>query len=583
MNIGYIIDYKTSKSKVSISMLATANNEYYTEDEIVKYGLATEDEVKAAKEAGTPLEFVKAYKIVPVANNVRDMEKQFFKSEEALVNYLKQTDIELKNAAINGDKLAISYKNSEGKLIKFASLKRFIQEGYKGIYPVVIVSEVYNTLGDHLGYRVITSKTGKVNLVTKDKLLEYCENQIVKALVVEKYRDLTAIKDLFKPIQNAKMSISRVKLYSMLKKVTKDNISLYNSVKEILDKYLTEANDIEASYISCYSTLNPFPKEFIVADTNKYAKTLNSIEKELNKPTILSTITTKDVEDSYAEDAEFTEAIKDTIRNCIKARKAYKAKSSEGIKEPLIDEIKKVLYTEVMTPQDAKGEAKLSKVIASEQKKLDENIKEYSNLQEERNKLKISFFAKDSDNSEAARLEEIDVQLKSLEGVMTSERLNIRRAKAEKALLKIKFKPANKLTAGKKKIITDAQMAGLDSHFLGLLNNPMLSEYRMKALVELKHNGYEAEYLASPDWTLEQFNYLYATLNAGIPIEPLINFNYNTYIMTLIRKAVSEGVDPTTFANPTYSTTQMNDLYQIEKDKLWCDDLEVIEGTKFIR
>ena len=139
------------------------------------------------------------------------------------------------------------------------------------------------------------------------------------------------------------------------------------------------------------------------------------------------------------------------------------------------------------------------------------------------------------------------------------------------------------MSKAQKEILNDAKDSGLPAYFLGLLNNPRLSEYRMRVLVDLKKDGKQVDYLTDPDWTLEQFNYLYVTLLSGVPMEPFINFNYSPYVMSLIGKAIEIGINPSEFANPENTTSQINDAYNIAKEKLWCSDLAIIEGTKFVR
>ena len=437
--IAYIIDYKSDKTKVKIGMLATKGNVYYTDEEAIKYGLATKEEIEASKKSGTPMEFVKEYKIEKVANNTKDLAHQFFKSEDAFVQYVTQNNIDIKNAAVVDGKIKTSVKAADGRVIKYASLKRFDQDGYKGLYPLVVVSEVYNVFGVHLGYRIITSRTGKVILVTKEKLIEYSEKQIIKALLVEKNRELKEIKDLFKPIQNAKMILSRQSLYKVLLQATNGDTHTYEEVKSIIDKHLTAANDIESSYIACYSVLNPFPREYIPVKDNKYTvdtmkkidKHIKSVSNSLKSYAILE----DDVLNAFENSNEFTEQVKNTIKTCIKARKAYKAKTADGIPEPTIDEIRKVLLSDVRgSTVDKAKEAKLDKVISSEQKKLDAKIEKYGNLLEDRSKLKIKLHTAETEGVEAS-LVDIDNNLYTLEQEMVIERLSINRAKAEKALL----------------------------------------------------------------------------------------------------------------------------------------------------
>lgn len=593
-NIGYIIDYKEAKGKKTISMFATENNEYYTESEIIEYKLATKEEINAAKQAGTPLEFVKAYNMQLPANNTRDLAKQFFKSEEAFVSYMMNSDIQLKNAAIVNGKLALSVKTPDGKTIKFASLKRFNQPGYKGVYPIVIVSEVYNTLGTLIGYRIFTTRNGKVNLVTKEKLIEYCDTQIIKALLVEKNRNLSEITDLFKPIQNAKYIVSRTGLNNTLNRLVNGDADKYAVVNSILNNYLTNANDIEESYLACYSVQNPFPREYISIADNKYTKDIvNKVKKHANSAdTLLSEKIEKGIVDSYSDEAnEFNENVKNAIREVIMARKAFNAKSKVGITRPTIKEVKKFIDANFLSEKLESNKesllAKCQKVIDTESRKVEEKAGKYSELLEERAKIKLKILEDDTTEADVQTLNkqimELDKQMADLESVMSVLHLKINRAKAEKRILNITYAPKNQLSKEQTAVLTEAKNAGVDMGFLTSIANPRLTVFRMQRLIDLKSKGLPAEYLASPDWTVEQFNYLSTVMELGTNIEPLMNFEYNTYTMVLILKAIDEGIDPSSFADPSRTTSEIHDAYNIAHDRIWTQDLEIIEGTKYVR
>lgn len=626
--IAYIIDYKSDKTKVKIGMLATKGNVYYTDEEAIKYGLATKEEIEASKKSGTPMEFVKEYKIEKVANNTKDLAYQFFKSEDAFVQYVTQNNIDIKNAAVVDGKIKTSVKAADGRVIKYASLKRFDQDGYKGLYPLVVVSEVYNVFGVHLGYRIITSRTGKVILVTKEKLIEYSEKQIIKALLVEKNRELKEIKDLFKPIQNAKMILSRQSLYKVLLQATNGDTHTYEEVKSIIDKHLTAANDIESSYIACYSVLNPFPREYIPVKDNKYTvDTMKKIDKRIKAtPNFLKSysINEGDVGNAFVSSTEFTEHIKDTIRIAIKKRKFDEAKTCDKIPEPTTDDIRKFLLSEVYGIKDNVIRLKVERVrqaeldsdMSSEEirdsvrtlikarklygAKTNDGIPEPT-MDDIREVLLSEVYGSKEDKAKEAKLDKvISVEQSNwkdkyygnlvrehaiLKDTLVREmfiyRYKIKGLRAEKELLRTRF-PAV-MSKAQKEILNDAKDSGLPAYFLGLLNNPRLSEYRMRVLVDLKKDGKQVDYLTDPDWTLEQFNYLYVTLLSGVPMKPFINFNYSPYVMSLIREAITLGINPSDFANPDYTTSQISAIYSSEKEKLWCSDLEIIEGTKFVR
>ena len=72
-------------------------------------------------------------------------------------------------------------------------------------------------------------------------------------------------------------------------------------------------------------------------------------------------------------------------------------------------------------------------------------------------------------------------------------------------------------------------------------------------------------------------------MELGTNIEPLMNFEYNTYTMVLILKAIDEGIDPSSFADPSRTTSEIHDAYNIAHDRIWTQDLEIIEGTKYVR
>lgn len=134
-------------------------------------------------------------------------------------------------------------------------------------------------------------------------------------------------------------------------------------------------------------------------------------------------------------------------------------------------------------------------------------------------------------------------------------------------------------TDEQKRVLINAKARGVD---ITTIANPKIDAAKMKILADLEADGFQGRILADPDWTIEKLDYLNAMMRCKVDVKPVLNTQYTTMQMNIILAGIMKGLDVNSYADPSFPYDVMAEKYRDLLDKSWCDDIKIMEGTKYV-
>ena len=129
------------------------------------------------------------------------------------------------------------------------------------------------------------------------------------------------------------------------------------------------------------------------------------------------------------------------------------------------------------------------------------------------------------------------------------------------------------------KVLAEAKSKGVD---IRKIANPKLSAKRMKTIADIEADGKNGEQINNPDFGEAEFDYLAANIKIGVDVSQVLNPAYTVMQMTVILAGIMEGLDINKYSNPSLPYEIMAQRRRDMLDAAWCDDLGIIEGTKYV-
>lgn len=130
------------------------------------------------------------------------------------------------------------------------------------------------------------------------------------------------------------------------------------------------------------------------------------------------------------------------------------------------------------------------------------------------------------------------------------------------------------------KALAEAKSKGVD---IRKLANPALSANRMRVIGNLEADGKNGEQINNPAFGDKEFDYLAANIKAGVDVSQVLNPAYEVIQMTVILAGIMEGLDVNQYSNPSLPYKIMAQRHRDMLDAAWCNDLGIIEGTKYVK
>lgn len=134
-------------------------------------------------------------------------------------------------------------------------------------------------------------------------------------------------------------------------------------------------------------------------------------------------------------------------------------------------------------------------------------------------------------------------------------------------------------TDEQKRVLINAKAKGVD---ITTIANPKIEANKMQILANLEADGFQGRILADPDWTMEQLTYLDAMIRCKVDVKPVLNTQYEPMKMNIILAGIMKGLDVNQYADPSFPYDVMAEKYRDLCDKSWCDNIKVMEGTKYV-
>lgn len=128
--------------------------------------------------------------------------------------------------------------------------------------------------------------------------------------------------------------------------------------------------------------------------------------------------------------------------------------------------------------------------------------------------------------------------------------------------------------------LAEAKGKGVD---IRKIANPELPAARMRVIGNLEADGFNGSQINNPEIRQREFDYLAANIRLGVDVSSVLNPAYDTQQMTVILAGIMEGLDVNEYADPSLPYAIMAQKHRDMLDKIWCNDLKVLEGTKYTR
>lgn len=129
------------------------------------------------------------------------------------------------------------------------------------------------------------------------------------------------------------------------------------------------------------------------------------------------------------------------------------------------------------------------------------------------------------------------------------------------------------------KALAEAKAKGVD---IRKIANPKLSAKRMRVIANIEAEGKNGAQINNPDFGEAEFDYLAANIKLDVDVSQILNPAYNVMQMTVILAGIMEGLDINKYSNPSLPYEIMAQRRRDMLDAAWCDDLGIIEGTKYV-